>query len=173
MLKDTLPRMQHDIPVVSPENGSGGPTATIVCWETGYNDVGVGGTLGLGARLIKSYEAAQALCESKGLVMVPVRIEYSTQYLDLETLEPANGRVFVNSLAVNLGGVDVFARTSAPYACDPKTQMPYADYWTHTRTNHATALVKDGVHHTKAGVDGINRLWAGVADRMIYTPQHP
>jgi hypothetical protein len=72
---------------------------------------------------------------------------------------------------VNLGGCDVFCRESTPYACDPETQLPYADYWTYTRKNHATALVKDGVHHTKQGIDGINRLWADVADRMIYSKQ--
>ena len=103
--------------------------------------------------------------------MVPARIQFSTQYLDGKTLLPAKDNVFVNTLAVNLGGVDVFARTSTPYACDPATQLPYADYWTYTRKHHATALVKDGVHHTKEGTDGINLLWADVADKMIYTPQ--
>jgi len=171
MLKDTLPVMRSVLPVLSPDNGTTTPTATIVCWETGYNDVGVGGSLGLGAHLIKSYEAAQELCVSKGLIMVPVRIEFSTQYLDLKTMEPGKYNVFVNSLAVNLGGVDVFCRTSAPYAYDPKTQLPYADYWTYTRKNYATVLAKDGVHHTKEGNDGINTLWAEVADKMIYSKQ--
>jgi len=171
MMKDTLPMLEKALPELSPKNGTSTPTATIVCWEPGYNDVGVGGSIGTGARLIESYQSALQLCESNGLVMVPVRIEYSTQYLDLTTLEPVKYNVFVNSLAVNLGGGDVFCRESTPYACDPKTQLPYADYWTYTRQNHATALVKDGVHHTKEGIDGINRLWADVADRMIYSQQ--
>jgi hypothetical protein len=171
MLKDTLPRTERILSALSPENGTPTPTATIVCWESGYNDVGVGGSLGVGAGMIKKYEEAWKMCEAKGLVMVPVRIEFSTQYMNTDTLEPANGKVFVNSLAVNLGGVDVFARSFAPYACDPKTHLPYADYWSYTRKNYATALVKDGVHHTKEGSDGINALWVDVADRMIYTPQ--
>jgi len=49
-----------------------------------------------------------------------------------------------------------------------RSQLPYADYWTYTRANHATALAKDGVHHTKAGSDGINQLWAEVAGKMAY-----
>ncbi len=171
MLKDTLPRVQSLLPVVSPVNGTRTPTGTLVCWETGFNDVGVGGSLGLGAHLIKSYEAARALCASNGLFMVPVRIEYATSYLDPATLEPARGNIFVNSLAVNLGGVDVFCRTRTPYAFDPATQRPYADYWTCTRKHRATALAKDGVHHTKAGTDAINQLWAEVADKMIYVKQ--
>lgn len=171
MLKDTLPRMQGILPALSPANGTPTPTATVVCWETGFNDVGVGGSLGLGAHLIKSYEAARALCVSNGLFLVPVRIEYATTYLDPATLEPAKYNVFFNTLAVNLGGVDVFCRTFTPYAFDPETQLPFADYWTYTRKHHATALAGDGVHHTKAGSDGINQLWADVAHRMIYSRQ--
>ena len=171
MMKDTLPMLEKALPELSPKNGTSTPTATLVCWEPGYNDVGVMGSLGTGARLIDKLEEARALCESNGLVMVPVRIEFSTQYLDMTRLEPTKYNTFVNSLGVNLGGVDVFCRESAPYACDPKTQLPYADYWTYTRSNYATALVKDGVHHTKAGTDGINLLWADVADKMIYSQQ--
>jgi hypothetical protein len=171
MNKNTLARTTDELKTLSPENGTATPTATIVCWESGYNDVGVGGSLGFGASLIPQYEAALKVCRERGLVMVPVRIQYSTHYLNPATLEPAQSNVFVNSLAVNLGGVDVFARKSTPYACDPATHRPYADYWTFTRDNHATALSKDGVHHTKEGSDGINRLWADVAERMIYTPQ--
>ncbi len=171
MMKDTLPMLDKALPELSPENGTSTPTGTIVCWEPGYNDVGVRGSLSSGARLIDQLEKARSLCDSNGLFIVPVRIEYSTQYLDLSTLEPSKYNIFVNSLAVNLGGVDVFCRESTPYACDPRTQMPFADYWTYTRTNHTTALAKDGVHHTKEGVDGINRLWADVADKMIYSRQ--
>lgn len=171
MLKDTLPRTRGILASLSPDNGTATPTATIVCWESGYNDVGVGGSLGVGASLIASYEAARQMCGERGLIMVPVRIEFSTQYLDQKTLAPAKDNIFVNSLAVNLGGVDVFARTSTPYACDPGTQLPYADYWSYTRENHATVLGKDGVHHTKEGMDGVNTLWAEVADKMIYAPQ--
>jgi hypothetical protein len=171
MMKDTLPMLEKALPELSPKNGTDTPTGTIVCWETGYNDVGVAGSIGTGARLVDSYEAARQLCESNGLFMVPTRIEYSTQYLDLNTLEPVKYNIFVNSLGVNLGGADVFCREFTPYACDPQTQLPYADYWTYTRNNYATALVKDGVHHTKQGADGINRLWADVADRMVYSKQ--
>lgn len=171
MMKDTLPMLEKALPELSPKNGISTPTGTMVCWEPGYNDVGVAGSLASGARLIEQLELARTLCESNGLFMVPVRIEYSTQYLDLTTLEPTKYNTFVNSLAVNLGGVDVFCRESTPYACDPRTQMPFADYWTYTRNNHTTALAKDGVHHTKEGVDGINRLWAEVAAKMIYSRQ--
>jgi len=169
MMKDTLPMLEKALPEISPNNGTDTPTATILCWETGYNDVGVGGSLGTGAGLIARYEAVRQLCDANGLVMIPARIEFSTQYLDANTLEPAKYNIFVNSLAVNLGGTDVFCRASTPYACDPVTQLPYADYWTYTRRNYATALAKDGVHHTKEGTDGINRLWADVAHRMIYS----
>lgn len=172
MLKDTQPVMEKALPEVSPPNGTSTPTGTIVCWETGFNDVGVGGSLNLGTRLVKSYQEAQKLCQSYGLFMVPVRIEYSNWYLNPETLEPTRFNVFYNTLAVNLAGVDVFARQFTPYACDPKTQLPFADYWSYTRKNAATVLVKkDGVHHTKEGNDGINLLWADVADKMIYGPQ--
>lgn len=171
MLKDTLPRTKKALAALSPPNGTPTPTATMVCWESGFNNVGVGGSLGLGTSLIDSYEEALAMCESKGLIFIPVRLEYSTGYLDPNTLEPTKYNIFYNTLAVNLAGVDVFARASTPYACNPATQMPYADYWTYTRKNHATALTKDGVHHTKEGSDGINRLWADVADKMIYAKQ--
>jgi hypothetical protein len=106
-----------------------------------------------------------------GVFLIPVRIEYSTGYLNPETLEPNKYNTFYNTLPVNLAGVDVFARTNAPYAVDPRTQLPYADYWNYTRKNYATALGKDGVHHTKEGSDGINRLWPEVADKMIYSQQ--
>jgi hypothetical protein len=171
MMKDTLPRTKRALESLSPPQTSGPPVATMLCWESGFNDVGVGASLGLGTRLLKSLGEAKEMCDGLGLFMVPVRIEYSTSYLDPETLEPKKYNVFVNSLAVNLAGVDVFGRTQTPYACDPQTQRPYADYWSFTRKNYATALVKDGVHHTSEGMDGINRLWADVADRMIYTPQ--
>ncbi len=170
MLKDTLARMHSLMPSLSPPNGTKTPTGTIVCWESGFNDVGVGGSLSLGAQLIKSYASAQQLCEKNGLVMVPVRLEFATTYLDLATLQPNDQQVFFNTLAVSLGGVDVFCRTQTPYACDPATQLPYADYWTFTRNNYTTALVKDGVHHTKSGQDGINRLWSEVAHKMVYSP---
>jgi hypothetical protein len=168
MLKDTMGRMKNALPILNPKNGTDVPTGTIVVWETGFNDVGIGGGLWMGEKIIKQLADAQEFCKSQGLLMVPVRIEYSTGYLDKETLEPTKYNVFYNTLAVNLAGVDVFCRANTPYACDPKTQMPYADYWTYTRENHATALGKDGVHHTKAGSDGINRLWADVAGRMVY-----
>jgi hypothetical protein len=171
MMKDTLPMLEKALPELSPKNGTETPTATIIGWEPGYNDVGVQASLGTAARVKNKLEEVLALCNANGLVMIPVRIEYSTEYLDLETLEPKKYNVFVNSLLVNLAGVDAFCRESTPYACDPQTQLPYADYWTYTRHNHATALVKDGVHHTKQGADGINRLWADVADRMIYSRQ--
>ena len=171
MLKDTLPRMKNVLPVLSAPNGSKTPTATVVCWETGFNDVGVGGSLWLGDKLIKGLTEAQELCTANGLFIVPVRIEFSTGYLNLDTLEPVKYNVFYNTLPVNLAGVDVFCRTRTPYACDPATQLPYADYWTYTRKHYATALTKDGVHHTKVGSDGINRLWAEAASKMIYSRQ--
>jgi fibronectin type III domain protein len=171
IMANTIGRMKNFLPILSPPNGTTTPTATIVCFEPGFNDIGVGGGLWMGEKINKSLTEAQELCTKHGLFMVPVRIEYSTGYLDKETLEPVKYNVFYNTLPVNLAGVDVFCRTKAPYACDPKTQLPYADYWTYTRKNYATALAKDGVHHTKAGSDGINTLWAEVADKMIYSAQ--
>ncbi|HSI08225.1 MAG: fibronectin type III domain-containing protein [Rariglobus sp.] len=171
VIANTLARLKNSLPVQAAPNGTAVPTGTILCLETGFNDIGVGGGLWMGPKFIQSLTEAQELCKSHGIFLVPVRIEYSNGYLNKETLEPNKYNVFYNTLAVNLAGVDVFARTHAPYACDPKTQMPYADYWTYTRENHATALAKDGVHHTKEGSDGINRLWASVADKMIYAKQ--
>jgi len=172
MLKDTLPRMKETLPALCPDSGTAVPVGTIIVWETGYNDVGVGGSLEFGAGMIKSYQAALDLCQSYHLIMVPVRIEYSLQYLNPDTLEPTNG-AFVNSLAINLAGVDVFCRNFTPYAYDPATQLPFADYWHYTKANYAAALVKDGVHHTPAGSDGINNLWLQVADKMVYGPPKP
>ena len=169
VLQNTLGRMKKSLAALSPKNDSTSPTASIVCWETGFNDVGLGGGLWMGDKISQALVEAQDLCTANGLVLVPVRIEYSTGYLDHETLEPAKYNIFYNTLAVNLAGVDVFCRTRAPYACDPATQLPYADYWTYTHTNHATALAKDGVHHTKAGCDGINQLWADIAEKMVYS----
>jgi hypothetical protein len=169
MMKDTLPRMKGIIAALSPPNGTSTPTATIVCWESGFNDVGVGASMGMGPRVIQSLNDALAFCQSNGLIMIPVRIEFSTGYLNKETLEPADGKVFYNTLAVDLAGVDVFARTYTPYACDPATGLPYADYWNYTRKNYAAVLnTKDGVHHTPVGSDGINILWSEVADKMVY-----
>ena len=168
MLKDTYPRMKTALPVLSPPNDSGSATATIVCWESGFNDVGVGAQPGTGTRIAKSLAEAQDLCKAEGLILAPVRIEYATLYLDPKTLEPTKYNVFCNTLMVNLTGVDVFARSATPYAVDPATQLPYADYWTYTRANHETVLGKDGVHHTRAGSDGINKLWADVAGKMVY-----
>ncbi|MDQ3814812.1 MAG: RICIN domain-containing protein [Armatimonadota bacterium] len=171
MLKDTLPRMKKILPILSPPNGTTTPTATIVCWESGFNDIGLSAGLWIGEKIIKSLTEAQELCTANGVFLVPARIEHSTAYLDMNTLEPKKYNIFHNTLAANLAGVDVFARSNTPYAVDPKTQLPYADYWTYTRNNYATALAKDGVHHTKEGSDGINRLWAEVADKMIYSKQ--
>jgi hypothetical protein len=168
MLKDTFPRMKEALPILSADNGTKTPTGTIVCWESGFNDVGVGGSLAMGPRIIKSLTDAQDLCKSHGLLMVPVRIEYATTYLDPQTLEPTKYNVFYNTLAVNLAGVDVFARANTPYAVDPETQLPFADYWSYVRANYKTLLGKDGVHHTRAGSDGINQLWAEVAAKMVY-----
>ncbi len=171
IMANTIGRMKKFLPIVAAPNGTATPTGTILCFESGFNDVGVGGGLWMGAKIIKSLAEAQEVCTANGIIMVPVRIEFSTGYLNPDTLEPAKGDVFYNTLAVNLAGVDPFCRASAPYACDPATQLPYADYWTYTRKNYATALTKDGVHHTKAGSDGINELWADVAGRMIYSRQ--
>jgi hypothetical protein len=171
MLENTIRRLKNGLLAYSLPNGSDIPTATMVCVETGFNDVGVGGGLWMGPKIIARLNEARELCESLGLILVPVRIQYSTAYLNPDTLEPKKYNVFHNTLAVNLAGVDVFARTHAPYAVDPQTQVPYADYWTYTRKHYATALSKDGVHHTKAGSDGINLLWADVAEKMIYSRQ--
>ena len=171
VIANTLGRLKNQLPFYAAPSGTSTPVGTILCLETGFNDIGIGGGLWMGDKFIKSLTEAQELCTAHGMVLVPVRIEYSNGYLNKETSEPTKYNVFYNTLAVNLAGVDVFTRTKAPYACDPKTQLPYADYWTYTRENHTTALAKDGVHHTKEGSDGINRLWASVADKMIYSKQ--
>ena len=119
---------------------------------------------------------AKNMCVSLGATVISSPAPIAGKLTDLvdgsdATLEPAKDNIFYNTLAADLAGVDVFCRTRAPYACDPATQLPYADYWTYMRKNYATALAKDGVHHTKAGSDGINQLWASVADRMIYSRQ--
>lgn len=168
-LDDALLRLEKSLPALSPPNETGEPTATLLCWETGFNDVGLAASPELAARMIGKYEDALAFCQANGLVMVPARIQFSSAYLDQHTLEPLKGNTFHNTLLVNLAGVDVFARSRTPYACDPKTGIPWADYWTAIRENHTTALnPKDYVHHTKEGCDLINQLWARVADRMVY-----
>jgi len=171
VMSNTRGRLANQLPVICAPNGTSTPTGTFLCFEPGFNDVGVASGLWKGADIIQELTATQNLCNTHGMLLVPVRIEYSTGYLDLETLEPKSYNVFYNTLAVNLAGVDVYTRAFAPYACDPTTQLPYADYWTYTRQNYATALASDGVHHTKAGSDGINTLWADVAAKMIYLKQ--
>lgn len=171
MMANTISQMKNFLPVISAPNGSEVPTGTILCFETGFNDVGLGGSLGHARKIAGILAEAHELCKQFGLVLVPVRIEFATAYLNPETLEPPRYNIFHNTLTVNLGGVDVYARANTPYAVDPETQLPYADYWTYTRANHATALAKDGVHHTAAGRDGINQLWANVADKMVYSKQ--
>jgi hypothetical protein len=151
-------------------NGTGTPTGTFLCLETGFNDVGDGGGLWQGPDFITKLSNAKMLTDSHGLFLVPVRIEFSTYGLNLDTLEPA-GLLRRHTLGANLAGVDVFARANTSYAVDPVTQLPYADYWTYTRENYATVLSSDGVHHTRAGCDGVNTLWADVADRMVYLKQ--
>jgi autotransporter-associated beta strand protein len=170
MMVHTRSRLTNQLPVSCAPNGTSTPTGTFLCFETGFNDVGVGGGFWMGPNIINELTLTQNLCNTHGMLLVPVRIEYSTHLLNLDTLEPA-GTTFFNTLAVNLSGVDVYTRKFAPYACDPVTQLPYADYWTYTRNNYATALASDGVHHTKAGSDGINTLWADVAGKMIYLKQ--
>ena len=49
MMKDTLPRMKNALAALSPDNGTKTPTATIVCWESGFNDVGLSGGLWIGS----------------------------------------------------------------------------------------------------------------------------
>lgn len=171
MMSNTYGRMKNFLPLLKAPEGATVPIGTLLCYEPGFNDVGVGGGLWMGEKFINMLTEAQELCTANGMFLVPVRIEFSTGYLNLETLEPVKYNVFYNTLPVNLAGVDVFCRTKAPYALDPATQLPYADYWTYTRNHHATALAKDGVHHTKEGSDGINQLWASVADKMIYSRQ--
>jgi hypothetical protein len=167
IMANTIGQMNNALPYYCAPNGTSTPTATFLCFETGFNDVGVGGGLWMGqGKFIPRLLEAQQLCTSYGMFLVPVRVEFSTYGLNLDTLEAAGS--WYNTLAPNLAGVDVFTRKYAPYACDPVTQLPYADYWTYTRQNYATALSSDGVHHTKAGSDGINTLWADVADKMVY-----
>jgi len=171
MMGNTYGRMKNFLPLLKAPEGATVPIGTLLCYEPGFNDIGVGGGLWMGEKFIRMLTEAQDLCTANGMFLVPVRIEFSTGYLNLETLEPVKYNVFYNTLPVNLAGVDVFCRTKTAYALDPATQLPYADYWTYTRKNHATALAKDGVHHTKEGSDGINRLWAEVANKMIYSRQ--
>lgn len=171
MMENTFSRMKNGLKEYSAPNGTDTATGTFLCWEPGFNDVGVSAGLWIGKKINKTLTDVQALCNEHGIFLVPVRIEYSTGYLNPETLEPQKYNVFYNTLAANLAGVDPFARANTPYACDPQTQLPYADYWNYTRKNYATALAKDGVHHTKEGSDGITRLWAEVADKMIYSKQ--
>ena len=171
MMGNTFGRMKNFLPLLKAPEGSTVPIGTLLCYEPGFNDVGVGGGLWMGAKFIKMLTEAQDLCTANGMFLVPVRVEFSTGYLNPETLEPTKYNIFYNTLPVNLAGVDVFCRTNTPYALDPTTQLPYADYWTYTRKNYATALAKDGVHHTREGSDGINRLWAEIAGKMIYSKQ--
>ena len=171
IMSNTRGRLANQLPVCCGPNGTSTPTGTFLCFEPGFNDVGVGGGFWMGPQIINELTLTQNLCNTHGMFLVPVRIEYSSFYLNLDTLEPTKYNTFYNTLAVNLAGVDVYTRQFAPYACDPVTQLPYADYWTYTRNNYATALAADGVHHTKAGSDGINTLWADVADKMIYLKQ--
>jgi hypothetical protein len=168
VMSNTRSRLGNQLPIACAPNGTPTPTGTFLCFEPGFNDVGVGGGLWMGTQIINELKATQTLCDTHGMLLVPVRIEYSSHYLNLDTLEPTSYNTFYNTLAVNLAGVDVYTRKVASYACDPVTQLPYADYWSYTRNNYATALASDGVHHTKAGSDGINTLWADVADKMIY-----
>ena len=168
---NTLSRMNSILPVIAAANGTNIPTGTFLCWEPGFNDVGVGGGFWQGPGIIQSLIDTQTLCNTHGMLVVPVRVQYTTSYLNLTTLEPSSYNVFVNTLSNDLAGVDVYCRAYAPYACDPATQLPYADYWTYIRNNYATALSSDRVHHTKAGSDGINTLWADVADKMIYSKE--
>jgi len=170
-MENTFARMKNGLKEYSAPNGTDTATGTFLCWEPGFNDVGVSAGLWIGKKINKTLTDVQALCNEHGIFLVPVRIEYSTGYLNPETLEPQKYNVFYNTLAANLAGVDPFARANTPYACDPQTQLPYADYWNYTRKNYATALAKDGVHHTKEGSDGITRLWAEVADKMVYSKQ--
>lgn len=170
VMANTYGRLKNSLPILSPANDSGVPVGTIVCFEAGFNDVGVGGGPWMGPKIIKTLTEVQELCQKHDMILIPVRIEYSTGYLDKSTLEPTKDAIYYNTLSVNLAGVDVFAREKTPYAVDPKTQLPYADYWTYTRKNYETALAKDGVHHTKAGSDGINQLWVEAAGKMIYKP---
>lgn len=172
IMANTTGRMKNFLPIISAPNGTDTATATMLCFEPGFNDIGIMAGLWIGEKVQKNLMDAQEVCKASGLVMVPVRIEYATAYLNPETMEPAKGTIFHNTLAANLAGVDVFAREHAPYAVDPKTQLPYADYWNYTHQNYATAIAKDGVHHTKAGSDGINQLWADVADKMVYSRQN-
>ncbi len=171
MMANTLGRLKNQLPLFAAPAGSEIPLGTNLCFEPGFNDIGVGGGLWMGDKFKKTLGEAQELCKANGLILVPVRLEFSTSYMDKTTLEPQKDTIFVNTLAANLAGVDPFSRTAAPYAFDPKTQLPYADYWNYTRKNHETALGKDGVHHTREGSDGINTLWADVADKMIYSRQ--
>lgn len=171
IMSNTIGRMKGFLPVIAGPNGTGTPTGTFLCFEPGFNDIGLSAGLWIGDKIKKNLADAQQVCQANGLILVPVRIEYAAAYLNPETQEPAKGTIFHNTLAANLAGVDAFARENTPYAVDPKTQLPYADYWSFTHRNYATALAKDGVHHTKEGTDGINRLWATVADKMVYSAQ--
>ncbi len=171
IMTNTIGRMKSFLPIIAAPNGTDTPTGTFVCFEPGFNDIGLSAGLWIGDKIKKNLAAAQELCAASGIFMVPVRIEYATAYLNQETQEPAKYNIFHNTLAANLAGVDVFARENTPYAVDPKSNLPYADYWNYTRANYGMAMSKDGVHHTKEGSDGINRLWAEVADKMIYSKQ--
>jgi hypothetical protein len=170
VLANTTGRLGNGLAIYAAANGTNIPTGTFLCMESGFNDVGAGGGIGSGPTLISRLTDAKALCALHGMFLVPVRIEFSTYGLNLDTLEPVVSTRY-NTLGANLGGVDVFARANTPYAVDPATQLPYADYWSYIRQTYATTLASDGVHHTRTGTDGINTLWADVADKMVYLKQ--
>jgi autotransporter-associated beta strand protein len=170
MINNMINIVTNTLPAHAPANGTSVPSGTFLCWEIGFNDIG-NSDLAVGKKMITGLTTMQTICDGYGMLVVPARIEFATEYLDLDTLEP-KGSFYHRTLNANLAGVDVYTRASAPWACDPVTQLPYADYWTYTHDNYLTVLsASDGVHHTREGSDGINTLWANVAEKMIYLKQ--
>lgn len=170
VIDNLIGMMTNSLPYHAPANNTTIPSGTFLCWEIGFNDIGNAG-LYIGNKFINGLTNMQAICDGYDMLVVPTRIEFATDGLNLDTLEP-KGTFFHRTLNANLAGVDVYARASAPWSVDPATQLPYADYWTYTRENYLTVLSpNDGVHHTREGSDGINTLWADVADKMVYLKQ--
>lgn len=170
VIDNLIGMMTNSLPYHAPANTSSVPSGTFLCWEIGFNNIGNAG-LYIGNTFINGLTNMQTICDGYDMLVVPVRIEFATDGLNLDTLEP-KGTFFHRTLNANLAGVDVYARASAPWSVDPATQLPYADYWTYTRQNYLTVLSSsDGVHHTREGSDGINTLWADVADKMVYFKQ--
>lgn len=123
------------------------------------------------AIFLNAYVEILDICKANDVFPIPARIpwvhfpnHYFKDYTDT-TQDKTNGIT-----PINLNEIDTLIKLHAPYAIDPTTNIPFADFDTWFREHRHDDLVYqfDSVHLAKVGIDRFNKVWVNTAEQIIY-----